>query len=177
MKRFLIQTFLTASLVASPGAAQDRVQAYLDMFDTWCLSRLQDPTQDWEAHYPKAGHGVSSHFEVNNIPQSTYKRVYEPFGLALEQEKHTCRVSEEDPKFTLQEGIALQDGLTRLMARRYPDLLVQDDRSLSAFDLNRTWTDGPAGTEKAHWGVIYLKFGGDLEGTGTTLALPRGSGL
>lgn len=164
--------FLTLLGCATPALAQDRVAAFLDLFETWCLSRKEDPGRDWETAYPENGRANSTAFSVNNIPQAFYKRIYDATGLSLAQEKHSCTVSTEEPAFSTEESAAVLDGLSQIVAQRYPGLLREDDTELG-WDISRVWTDGPAGTPAATWGIILMRVGDDLPFTTATLALPH----
>ena len=81
-------------------------------------------------------------------------------------------MSDVAPWLTQQEREAVVMEVTVLMAVRHPSLQRKDDIDLG-WDIHRVWTDGPAGTEAATWGVILMRVGNDLPGTTLTLALPR----
>ena len=157
---------------AVPASAQDRVSAYVNLFESWCLSRKADPARDWERAYPDDGRSSSQAFSVNGNIVTTYERIYDVTGLSLTQEQHSCAVSDVAPWLTQQEREAVLMEVTELMAVRHPSLQRKDDIDLG-WDIHRVWTDGPAGTEAATWGVILMRVGNDLPGTTLTLALPR----
>lgn len=167
-----LASFVLFVICASAASAEDRAAAFVKLFEDWCLSRVDDPARDWERAYPEDGRASSQAFAVNGKFVTTFERIYDASGLSLTQEQHSCAVSDVSPWLSEQDQEAVLAQATQLMATRFPALQRKDDPDLG-WDIHRVWTDGPAGTEAATWGVILMRVGQDLPGTTLTLALPR----
>jgi hypothetical protein len=165
---------LAALLAAAPSVAQDRVAAYLDLFETWCLSRVGGAAPgDWQAAYPEGLRPRTDTAPLLDGRSATFsKRIDDRTGLSLSQEAFTCTVSDEEPWLTGAERAAVLDGVTARIGRRFPSLMVKDDPG-PGWDVFRVWTDGPAGTASVTWGVLLMRVGAALPGTSVSVALPR----
>ena len=172
---FFLSFFPLFVFYVAMNATQDRTSAFVELFENWCLPRVEDPARDWQSAYPDNGREFRKTYEADGEvldSLTTHNRIYDDTGLSLEQEQYKCTVSDELPWLSDQERKAVLAKVSALMARRFPALLRTDDDTFG-WDIHRVWSDGPAGTPAATWGVILA---GDVEDRLPTLlilALPR----